>query len=113
MRALSLYAAVLGAIAWLVLSLGGIGGLMYVGLFAENVIGRDLGWVIVPLWVLFAVLMALWWGAVAAVVLNVRSFLRWIGDLPDRLPLTTGEWFTAVGHLFRKRSIYPVLAEAH
>ena len=100
MRALSLYVAMLGVIAWLVLSLGGVGGLMYVGSLSENVAGGDIDWIKASLWVLVPVLMVLWWGAVAVALLNRRTLLRWVGDLPNHFQLTLGEWCAIAGHVF-------------
>ena len=100
MRALNLYVAMLGVLAWLVLSLGGVGGLMYVGSLSESVVGRDDGWIKASLWVLVPVLMILWWGSVGVAILNGRTLLRWIGDLPNRLQLTLGEWCAVAGHAF-------------
>ena len=99
MRAMSIYAAILGVIAWLAFSLGGVGGIMYIGLLVENALGRESPYIAWVAWPAFAVSLTVWWGAIAVIVANLRVFFRWASELPDSATRIAGEWLIRLGHI--------------
>jgi hypothetical protein len=98
-RTLSFYAAILGTVAWLVLSYGGMGGLGYLGLITENFLGQGVGWVTIPIWSLSVLLLVLWWSTPAAMLMRARYIRHWIIHFSGTHPLTAGEWIIIGGHL--------------
>ena len=99
MRALSIYAAILGVIAWLGISFGGVGGIMYVGLLIETTLGRDSPYIAWLAWPTFVVVLAVWWGSLVLVATSLRTFFRWASELPDSNIRIAGEWSIRLGHL--------------
>jgi hypothetical protein len=98
-RTLNLYAGIIGTVAWLVLSFGGIGGLIYGGALVDSWIGPDVSWVAVPFWVSSLLLLIIWWGALVAVLLQGRSLPQWVDCVANRKNLTGGEWLIVFGHV--------------
>jgi hypothetical protein len=97
---MSLYGAMLGVVAWLVVSIGGFGGLLYLGVVAETVFERDSTWIGILLWLVYAIGCLSWWGGIAAILLGGRAFFGWVSELSGRLPFTSSEWIVLLGHAF-------------
>ena len=100
MRAISLYGAMLGVVAWLFVSIGGTGGLIYLGVVAETVFEHDSMWISILLWIVFAFGCLSWWGGIAATLLGGRAFFSWVSGLSGGLPFTASERIVLLGHLF-------------
>lgn len=99
MRTLNLYAAIIGTVAWLVLSFGGVGGLVHAGMLVDSWIGRDVSWVTIPFWVFSLLLMIIWWRALVAVLLKGRSIPQWVDYVGNANTPSGGEWLIVLGHV--------------
>lgn len=79
---MNIYIAVLGFIAWLAFSLGGVGGIMYIRPLIEIAFGRESAHMAWVAWPTVVVALTVWWGSLAGVASNFHVFFRWAGELP-------------------------------
>ena len=95
MRALTLYAAIAGCFLWLIVSLGGIGGAIYIGNVLDAAFGAKTGWGAAPGQVLMFTLIIVCWAGPVTVALNFRRFFSAVRDFDDRARRHTGEYLVS------------------
>ena len=96
---MNIYIVVLGFIAWLAFSLGGVGDIMYIGPLIEIAFGRESPYMAWVAWPTVVVALTVWRGSLAGVASNFHVLFRSAGELLDSSVRITGEWLIRLGHV--------------